>query len=121
MAESGGDVDAGSPAAAVLPPLSIGSRSSRNARSTSSPRLAPLAHPFDSSAIDQGMPRRLSGTTQDEGALLNALEAEEERLVLLLTKKLELLRADKAKSENAAEYDSESMVLKLQRQLAVSI
>lgn len=68
------------------------------------------------------MPRRLSNTNQqDEASLLNALEAEEERLVLLLTRKLELLRCDKVQSENTAEYDTENMVLKLQRQLAVSL
>jgi hypothetical protein len=118
----------------IIPPLSSLPRSpgaSRRSSSARSPRLM-------AQQIDNDIPRRMpTQSTQplDEHAL-NELEWEEERMINQLTQKLEKvallafqsprirlrlarrqLRADKAKLENDLEAESESMVLKLQKQL----
>ncbi|KAF9057140.1 hypothetical protein BJ165DRAFT_10210 [Panaeolus papilionaceus] len=49
--------------------------------------------------------------------LINAYEAEEERIINVLSRKLEKLREDKIDLENALEAESESHVNKLSRQL----
>lgn len=61
---------------------------------------------------------RTAGDSKQQEDLINALEAEEERLVNTLTRKLEKLRAEKAELENVLEAESESLVLRLQRQLS---
>ncbi|MBW0512297.1 hypothetical protein O181_052012 [Austropuccinia psidii MF-1] len=63
--------------------------------------------------------RATTGDSKQQEDLINALEAEEERLVNTLTRKLEKLRAEKAELENVLEAESESLVLKLQRQLSL--
>ncbi|WAQ87822.1 hypothetical protein PtA15_8A729 [Puccinia triticina] len=64
---------------------------------------------------------RPAGDSKQQEDLINALEAEEERLVNTLTRKLEKLRAEKAELENVLEAESESLVLRLQRQLSLLI
>ncbi|KAG0152498.1 hypothetical protein CROQUDRAFT_649924 [Cronartium quercuum f. sp. fusiforme G11] len=59
------------------------------------------------------------GDSKQQEDLINALEAEEERLVNTLTRKLEKLRAEKVELENVLEAESESLVLRLQRQLSL--
>ncbi|KAI9602396.1 hypothetical protein H4Q26_001685 [Puccinia striiformis f. sp. tritici PST-130] len=57
---------------------------------------------------------RAASNSKQQEDLINALEAEEERLVNTLTRKLEKLRAEKAELENVLEAESESLVLRLQ-------
>ncbi|KAH9463834.1 hypothetical protein Pst134EA_033511 [Puccinia striiformis f. sp. tritici] len=64
---------------------------------------------------------RAASDSKQQEDLINALEAEEERLVNTLTRKLEKLRAEKAELENVLEAESESLVLRLQRQLSLLI
>ncbi|KAH9484109.1 hypothetical protein JR316_0003589 [Psilocybe cubensis] len=59
------------------------------------------------------------GSRRHEEELINAYEAEEERIINVLSKKLEQLREDKIELENALEAESESHVNKLSRELAL--
>ncbi|KAH7924383.1 hypothetical protein BV22DRAFT_1066924 [Leucogyrophana mollusca] len=66
--------------------------------------------------------RRLStassnGNLKREENLINAYEAEEERIINVLSRKLEQLREDKINLENALEAESESHVNRLSREL----
>ncbi|KAL1704759.1 hypothetical protein EV121DRAFT_259278 [Schizophyllum commune] len=64
--------------------------------------------------------RRLSSATEDQRSkeeLINAYEAEEERIINTLSRKLERLREEKIDLENALEAESESHVNKLMREL----
>ncbi|CAA2990710.1 Hypothetical predicted protein [Olea europaea subsp. europaea] len=107
---------------AVLPPLSHRSSSSRSLRPSAPLLPAMIMHDHEDFP---GMPRRLSSTLPtvkrggvQEEQLINESEAGEERLVLLLTRKLEKLRQDKARSQNEMEAENESMVLQLSKQLS---
>ncbi|EGF99222.1 uncharacterized protein MELLADRAFT_118352 [Melampsora larici-populina 98AG31] len=60
-----------------------------------------------------------NGDSKQQEDLINALEAEEERLVNTLTRKLEKLRAEKVELESVLEAESESLVLRLQRRLSL--
>ncbi|KAF7975693.1 hypothetical protein HWV62_8809 [Athelia sp. TMB] len=67
-------------------------------------------------------PRRLSNgntTAKREEHLIYALEAEEERIVNTLSRKLEQLREEKIELENALEAESESHVNRLTRELTM--
>ncbi|KAH7910674.1 hypothetical protein BJ138DRAFT_1135870 [Hygrophoropsis aurantiaca] len=66
--------------------------------------------------------RRLSttssnGNSKREENLINAYEAEEERIINVLSRKLEQLREDKINLENVLEAESESHVNRLSREL----
>ncbi|KAJ7253775.1 hypothetical protein B0H12DRAFT_1116555 [Mycena haematopus] len=62
--------------------------------------------------------RRLSVSTMaKQEELINAYEAEEERIMNVLSKKLEQLREEKIELENALEAESESHVNRLTREL----
>ncbi|KAG5645491.1 hypothetical protein DXG03_005899 [Asterophora parasitica] len=60
--------------------------------------------------------RRLSSTSSKED-LINAYEAEEERIINHLSRKLEQLREEKIDLENTLEAESESHVNRMARQL----
>ncbi|KAG2120442.1 uncharacterized protein F5147DRAFT_785194 [Suillus discolor] len=67
--------------------------------------------------------RRLSTTSSNsslkrEENLINAYEAEEERIINVLSRKLEQLREEKIQLENALEAESESHVNRLGRELS---
>lgn len=67
--------------------------------------------------------RRLSTTSSNsslkrEEDLINAYEAEEERIINVLSRKLEQLREEKIQLENALEAESESHVNRLGRELS---
>ncbi|XP_006463692.1 hypothetical protein AGABI2DRAFT_120500 [Agaricus bisporus var. bisporus H97] len=62
-------------------------------------------------------PVRLSTSSSRQEDLINAYEAEEERIMNLLSRKLEQLREDKIGLENALEAESESHVNRLSREL----
>lgn len=67
--------------------------------------------------------RRLSTTSSNsslkrEENLINAYEAEEERIINVLSRKLEQLREEKIQLENALEAESESHVNRLSRELS---
>ncbi|KAG2107330.1 hypothetical protein BD769DRAFT_1630614 [Suillus cothurnatus] len=67
--------------------------------------------------------RRLSTTSSNsslkrEEDLINAYEAEEERIINVLSRKLEQLREEKIQLENALEAESESHVNRLSRELS---
>ncbi|KZT24161.1 hypothetical protein NEOLEDRAFT_1067957 [Neolentinus lepideus HHB14362 ss-1] len=63
--------------------------------------------------------RRLSvSNAKHEEDLINAYEAEEERLINLLSRKLEKLREEKVALENIREVESESQVNRLSRELS---
>ena len=76
----------------VLPPLtarppSARRNSSRGSQSQSQPGSR---SPLLNAQSDDGMPRRLSGVSAlDDERMMQSIEAEEERMVLQLTKKLE--------------------------------
>ncbi|KAG5634721.1 hypothetical protein H0H81_001002 [Sphagnurus paluster] len=62
--------------------------------------------------------RRLSTTsTSSKEDLINAYEAEEERIINVLSRKLEQLREEKIDLENALEAESESHVNRMAREL----
>lgn len=64
--------------------------------------------------------RRLStasSSSKREEDLINAYEAEEERIINVLSRKLEKLREEKIELENALEAESESHVNRLSREL----
>ncbi|GLB39138.1 putative uncharacterized conserved protein H4 (DUF2046) [Lyophyllum shimeji] len=62
--------------------------------------------------------RRLSTTsTSSKEDLINAYEAEEERIINVLSRKLEKLREEKIDLENALEAESESHVNRMAREL----
>ncbi|KAF8632167.1 hypothetical protein AX17_004908 [Amanita inopinata Kibby_2008] len=61
--------------------------------------------------------RRLSNPHIRQEELINAYEAEEERIINVLSRKLEQLREEKINLENALEAESESHVNKLSREL----
>ncbi|KAF9003313.1 hypothetical protein BDQ17DRAFT_1242194 [Cyathus striatus] len=65
-------------------------------------------------------PRRLStaSAATRQGDLINAYEAEEERIINILSRKLEKLREEKIDLENALEAENESHVNKLSRELS---
>ncbi|KAF8588197.1 hypothetical protein K439DRAFT_1630041 [Ramaria rubella] len=67
--------------------------------------------------------RRLSSSTSMSGDpkedLINAYEAEEERIINVLSRKLEQLREEKISLENALEAESESHVNRLNRELSL--
>ncbi|KAF8496982.1 hypothetical protein JB92DRAFT_2746006 [Gautieria morchelliformis] len=69
------------------------------------------------------MLRRLSSSTSTSGDpkedLINAYEAEEERIINVLSRKLEQLREEKITLENALEAESESHVNRLNRELSL--
>ncbi|THH26903.1 hypothetical protein EUX98_g7294 [Antrodiella citrinella] len=63
--------------------------------------------------------RRLSSTnSSSKESLINAYEAEEERIINVLSRKLEQLREEKIDLENALEAESESHVNRLSRELS---
>ncbi|KAN0109163.1 hypothetical protein V8E52_009594 [Russula decolorans] len=67
--------------------------------------------------------RRLSnassgGSNKREEDLINAYEAEEERIINVLSRKLEKLQEEKIELENALEAESESHVNRLSRELS---
>ncbi|KAH9959407.1 hypothetical protein BC827DRAFT_501603 [Russula dissimulans] len=67
--------------------------------------------------------RRLSGassgsSSKREEDLINAYEAEEERIINVLSRKLEKLQEEKIELENALEAESESHVNRLSRELS---
>ncbi|KAI0701991.1 hypothetical protein BC835DRAFT_1322182 [Cytidiella melzeri] len=63
--------------------------------------------------------RRLSETSSSsKESLINAYEAEEERLINVLSRKLEKLREEKIELENALEAESESHVNRLSREIS---
>ncbi|OJA21413.1 hypothetical protein AZE42_01922 [Rhizopogon vesiculosus] len=67
--------------------------------------------------------RRLSSASSNnnlkrEENLINAYEAEEERIINVLSRKLEQLREEKIQLENALEAESESHVNRLSRELS---
>ncbi|KAL1741723.1 hypothetical protein HDZ31DRAFT_44828 [Schizophyllum fasciatum] len=64
--------------------------------------------------------RRLSSANEEQRSkeeLINAYEAEEERIINTLSRKLERMREEKIDLENALEAESESHVNKLMREL----
>ncbi|KIK60730.1 hypothetical protein GYMLUDRAFT_43563 [Collybiopsis luxurians FD-317 M1] len=65
--------------------------------------------------------RRLStsSASKEQEELINAYEAEEERITNVLSRKLEQLRVEKIQLENALEAESESHVNRLSRELAI--
>ncbi|KIJ27348.1 hypothetical protein M422DRAFT_271492, partial [Sphaerobolus stellatus SS14] len=65
--------------------------------------------------------RRLSTSTSGDPReeLIYAYEAEEERIVNVLSRKLEQLRVEKISLENALEAESESHVNRLNRELSL--
>jgi len=60
-----------------------------------------------------------SSSSKREENLINAYEAEEERIINVLSRKLEQLREEKIDLENALEAESESHVNRLTRELSV--
>ncbi|EKM56440.1 uncharacterized protein PHACADRAFT_194053 [Phanerochaete carnosa HHB-10118-sp] len=63
--------------------------------------------------------RRLSSaSTSSKESLINAYEAEEERIINVLSRKLEKLREEKIELENALEAESESHVNRLSREIS---
>ncbi|KAH8102295.1 hypothetical protein BXZ70DRAFT_1063712 [Cristinia sonorae] len=63
--------------------------------------------------------RRLSSTnSSSKESLINAYEAEEERIINILSRKLEKLREEKIELENALEAESESHVNRLSREIS---
>ncbi|EJD43352.1 hypothetical protein AURDEDRAFT_185550 [Auricularia subglabra TFB-10046 SS5] len=60
----------------------------------------------------------LIGNPRHEEELINAYEAEEERIINVLSRKLEQLKEEKIQLENALEAESESHVNRLTRELA---
>ncbi|KAI0341381.1 hypothetical protein BDW22DRAFT_1485384 [Trametopsis cervina] len=63
--------------------------------------------------------RRLSETsTSSKESLINAYEAEEERIINILSRKLEKLREEKIELENVLEAESESHVNRLSREIS---
>ncbi|KNZ55834.1 hypothetical protein VP01_2569g1 [Puccinia sorghi] len=95
----------------------LGSPDQQHPSSNSHPSTMRRADSTRSNASSRSL-RATSDSKQQED-LINALEAEEERLVNTLTRKLEKLRAEKAELENVLEAESESLVLRLQRQLSL--
>ncbi|KAJ7598440.1 hypothetical protein C8J56DRAFT_914086 [Mycena floridula] len=69
------------------------------------------------SYIDSPPVRRLSSSSKGQEDLINAYEAEEERIINVLSRKLEQLREEKIVLENTLEAESESHVNKLSREL----
>ncbi|KDQ10466.1 hypothetical protein BOTBODRAFT_36170 [Botryobasidium botryosum FD-172 SS1] len=57
-------------------------------------------------------------SSKHEEDLINAYEAEEERIINVLSRKLERLREEKVNLENALEAESESHVIRLSRELS---
>ncbi|KAJ3535657.1 hypothetical protein NM688_g6945 [Phlebia brevispora] len=63
--------------------------------------------------------RRLSSTnSSSKESLINAYEAEEERIINILSRKLEQLREEKIELENALEAESENHVNRLSREIS---
>ncbi|KZV76575.1 hypothetical protein PENSPDRAFT_747466 [Peniophora sp. CONT] len=62
--------------------------------------------------------RRLSTASQREEALIYQYEAEEERIINVLSRKLEQLQDEKAELENALEAENERNVNRLSRQIS---
>ncbi|KAI0089001.1 hypothetical protein BDY19DRAFT_877271, partial [Irpex rosettiformis] len=63
--------------------------------------------------------RRLSETSSSsKESLINAYEAEEERIINILSRKLEKLREEKIELENVLEAESESHVNRLSREIS---
>ncbi|GJE93722.1 hypothetical protein PsYK624_098830 [Phanerochaete sordida] len=63
--------------------------------------------------------RRLSSaSTSSKESLINAYEAEEERIINILSRKLEKLREEKIELENALEAESEHHVNRLSREIS---
>ncbi|KAJ4467005.1 hypothetical protein J3R30DRAFT_3309942 [Lentinula aciculospora] len=67
------------------------------------------------------MPRLSSGISanKEQEELINAYEAEEERITNVLSRKLEQLRVEKIELENVLEAESENHVNRLSRELAI--
>ncbi|KAK0229470.1 hypothetical protein EDD85DRAFT_957218 [Armillaria nabsnona] len=65
--------------------------------------------------------RLSSSSSKEQQDLINAYEAEEERLINLLSRKLEKLREEKIDLENTLEAESESHVNRLSRQLTAAL
>ncbi|KAF9259112.1 hypothetical protein L218DRAFT_981602 [Marasmius fiardii PR-910] len=63
--------------------------------------------------------RRASSASKEQEDLINAYEAEEERIINVLSRKLEQLRQDKIDLENSLEAESESHVNRLSRELSL--
>ncbi|PLW19487.1 hypothetical protein PCANC_08748 [Puccinia coronata f. sp. avenae] len=95
----------------------LGSPEQQHPPSNSHPSTMRRADSTRSNASSRSL--RAAGDSKQQEDLINALEAEEERLVNTLTRKLEKLRAEKAELENVLEAESESLVLRLQRQLSL--
>ncbi|KAG7439177.1 uncharacterized protein BT62DRAFT_989601 [Guyanagaster necrorhizus] len=62
-----------------------------------------------------------SSSSKEQQDLFNACEAEEERRINLLSRKLEKLREEKIELENTLEAESESHVNRLSRQLTAAL
>ncbi|KAM6492617.1 hypothetical protein JOM56_012341 [Amanita muscaria] len=62
--------------------------------------------------------RRYSNPHSRQEELINAYEAEEERIINILSRKLEQLREDKISLENTLEAESESHVNRLSREIS---
>ncbi|KAK7684983.1 hypothetical protein QCA50_011818 [Cerrena zonata] len=63
--------------------------------------------------------RRLSSTSSSsKESLINAYEAEEERIINVLSRKLERIREEKIELENALEAESEAAVNRLSREIS---
>ncbi|TBU31425.1 hypothetical protein BD309DRAFT_956849 [Dichomitus squalens] len=62
--------------------------------------------------------RRLSTNSSSREDLINQYEAEEERIINILSRKLEQLREEKIELENVLEAESESHVNRLSRELS---
>ncbi|KAG7097849.1 hypothetical protein E1B28_005164 [Marasmius oreades] len=62
--------------------------------------------------------RRARSASKEQEDLINAYEAEEERIINVLSRKLEQLRQDKIELENTLEAESESHVNRLTRELS---
>ncbi|KAL0579651.1 hypothetical protein V5O48_002347 [Marasmius crinis-equi] len=71
------------------------------------------------SASTSPLRRRESSASKEQEDLINAYEAEEERIINVLSRKLEQLRQDKIDLENSLEAESESHVNRLTRELSI--
>ncbi|KAH7105109.1 hypothetical protein BKA62DRAFT_634277 [Auriculariales sp. MPI-PUGE-AT-0066] len=74
---------------------------------------------MSSSPVIVRLSSRSSTGSKHEEELINAYEAEEERIINVLSRKLEQLKDEKIQLENALEAESESHVNRLTRELAV--
>ncbi|KAF8520928.1 hypothetical protein BU17DRAFT_34514, partial [Hysterangium stoloniferum] len=74
---------------------------------------------MSSSPVLRRLSTSTSASTDPREDLINAYEAEEERIINVLSRKLEQLREEKITLENALEAESESHVNRLSRELSL--